>query len=161
MKFLFIAGIFVLVAMGSGTYVNDSDMHISNLTEYIGNTLTACNSCHVMGAVYESWYHGDHKNRAECSDCHIPHDPITKYVVKAESGIRDVTAVITGNVPEVIRTTENSQKIIQGNCLHCHEQTVGNIADSKRNDERYCFECHRTVAHGERGISLSPYQEGK
>jgi cytochrome c nitrite reductase small subunit len=24
--------------------------------------------------------------------------------------------------------------------------------------DRYCFECHRTVAHGERGISLLPYQ---
>jgi cytochrome c nitrite reductase small subunit len=24
--------------------------------------------------------------------------------------------------------------------------------------DRYCFECHRSVAHGERGISLLPYQ---
>jgi cytochrome c nitrite reductase small subunit len=25
--------------------------------------------------------------------------------------------------------------------------------------ERYCFDCHRDVAHGERGLSLLPYQD--
>ena len=25
--------------------------------------------------------------------------------------------------------------------------------------DRYCFDCHRYVSHGERGISLLPYQD--
>jgi hypothetical protein len=25
--------------------------------------------------------------------------------------------------------------------------------------DRYCFDCHRTTAHGEGGISLLPYQD--
>jgi cytochrome c nitrite reductase small subunit len=24
--------------------------------------------------------------------------------------------------------------------------------------DRYCFDCHRSAAHGQRGISLLPYQ---
>jgi cytochrome c nitrite reductase small subunit len=33
------------------------------------------------------------------------------------------------------------------------------IADGTMDSGRYCFDCHRTVAHGERGISISPYRE--
>jgi cytochrome c nitrite reductase small subunit len=33
------------------------------------------------------------------------------------------------------------------------------IADGQKDAGRYCFECHRGVAHGERGVSILPYQD--
>jgi len=162
-----IVGVVALVTIASGmyvndsgTYINDSGIHVSYFTEYLGNNPTTCNNCHVMDAVYEGWYHGDHKNHAVCADCHLPHDLVPKHIVKVESGFRDITAFISGNIPDTIRARESSQEIIQENCRRCHSQTVENIADGKMDSGRYCFDCHRTVAHGELGISLLPYQEG-
>lgn len=148
-------------AVGSGVYASDSGMHAISFTEYLGNNPATCNGCHVMDSAYEGWYHGDHKGRANCIDCHLPHDPVPKYLVKAESGYRDITAFVSGNIPDAIRTTESSKNVIQQNCRRCHAQTVVNIADGLMDSDRYCFDCHRTVAHGERGISLLPYQEGQ
>ena len=33
------------------------------------------------------------------------------------------------------------------------------VKDPKSEGGRYCFECHRSVAHGQRGISILPYQD--
>lgn len=159
MKIILIIGTIALITVGSGMYTGDSGKHAPYFSEYLENSPSACKNCHVMDTAYESWFHSDHKNRATCSDCHLPADFVPKYLVKAESGIRDVTAIISGNIPETIRATESSQKIIQENCLRCHAQTVEKIADGEMDSERYCFDCHRSVAHGERGISISPYQE--
>jgi cytochrome c nitrite reductase small subunit len=133
-----------------------------------------------MDAVYEGWYHGMHKNWANCNDCHTPHALIPKYWVKAQSGYHHVTAFIFGNIPDAIRAKEASQNVVQENCIRCHTETVANLmgemaaeADAEADAgayagagehtgfDRYCFECHRTVAHGERGISLLPYQHSE
>lgn len=138
-------------------------MYVSEFTTYLGNNPTTCNNCHVMDAVYESWFHGDHKSWATCGDCHTPHAFIPKYLEKAESGYHHVTAFIFGNIPSAIRAKSESRAVIQENCSHCHAETVSQIdIDSMNGDEqRYCFECHRTVSHGERGISLLPYQHSE
>lgn len=168
MKLPLIIGAFALtVAVGTGMYINDSGMHVNNsamqvssFTGYLEDP-AACNNCHVMDAAYEGWYHGDHKNRATCIECHLPQDTVPKYIEKARSGLRDVTTFISGSAPDAIRTTESSKEIIAQNCIRCHAQAVENIIYSKTGSERYCFDCHRTVAHGERGISLLPDQEGR
>jgi cytochrome c nitrite reductase small subunit len=49
--------------------------------------------------------------------------------------------------------------MIQANCIRCHQETVDDIADGQMDSGRYCFECHRKVAHGPRGISILPYQD--
>jgi cytochrome c nitrite reductase small subunit len=142
--------IFILV-VGVGLYVTD-------FTAYLGNNPTTCNNCHVMDAVYESWYHGGHKAWANCNDCHTPHDLIPKYIVKAQSGYHHVTAFSFGNVPDAIRAKEASREVVQENCIRCHAETVSTMLEQSQELGRYCFDCHRTVAHGERGISLLPYQ---
>jgi cytochrome c nitrite reductase small subunit len=134
-------------------------MVVSDFSVYLGNDPTACNNCHVMDAAYEGWYHGGHKLWAECNDCHTPHDLIPKYFVKARSGFNHVTAFTLGEIPNAIRAKESSREIIQENCIRCHSETVSNIADGQMDAERYCFECHRDVAHGERGRSILPYQD--
>ncbi len=155
MKYLLILPVLALVAViGVGLYVTD-------FTAYLGNNPTTCNNCHVMDAVYEGWYHGGHKQWANCNDCHTPHALIPKYIVKAQSGYHHVTAFVFGNIPYAIRAKESSKEVIQENCIRCHEQTVENVADGQMDAGRYCFSCHRSVAHGERGISILPYQDAE
>lgn len=151
-----------MVVLSVGFYVTD-------FTAYLGNNPSTCNNCHVMDAVYEGWFHGGHKHAAACGDCHTPHALIPKYFVKAESGYHHVTAFIFKEIPGAIRAKESSRKIVQENCERCHAETISTIklglmdgpSDPQYESERYCFECHRTVAHGERGISILPYQHSE
>jgi cytochrome c nitrite reductase small subunit len=153
MKLPLIIGLVALAAvLGVGMYVTD-------FTAYLGNTPATCNNCHVMDYVYEGWYHGGHKEWATCNDCHTPHALIPKYIVKAKSGYHHVTAFMFGNIPDAIRAKQESREVVQENCIRCHTEAVSNLVDNPMPMDRYCFECHRSVAHGERGISLLPYQD--
>lgn len=157
MKLALTIGIIALVvSAGVGLYVTD-------FTAYLGNNPTTCNNCHVMDAAYEGWFHGAHMNWTTCSECHTPHALIPKYYIKALSGYHHVTAFVFGNIPDAIRAKESSRKIVQENCIRCHQETVSNIDVSTMSDgtERYCFQCHRSVAHGERGASILPYQHAE
>ncbi|MBN1535997.1 MAG: cytochrome c nitrite reductase small subunit [Anaerolineales bacterium] len=141
----------LIIVLGVGLYVTD-------FTAYLGNNPSTCNNCHVMDAVYEGWYHAGHKPWTTCNDCHTPHAFIPKYLVKAESGYHHVTAFVFGEIPDAIRAKESSRQIVQENCIRCHEETVANIIDSEMAFDRYCYDCHCTSAHGERGLSILPYQ---
>ncbi len=155
MRFALMISILAVAAViGTGLYVTD-------FTAYLGNNPSTCNNCHVMDAVYESWYHGGHKQWANCNDCHTPHALIPKYIVKAQSGYHHVTAFIFGDIPDAIRAKESSREVVQENCIRCHEETVSTLMESPMPFDRYCFDCHRSVAHGERGISLLPYQHSE
>jgi cytochrome c nitrite reductase small subunit len=152
MRFVLFTGIAaLLLVIGLGMYVTD-------FTAYLGNNPTTCNNCHVMDAVYEGWFHGGHKQWAVCGDCHTPHALIPKYYVKALSGYHHVTAFVFGNIPDAIRAKESSRQVVQENCERCHAATIAQTNEGLMDSDRYCFECHRSVAHGERGISLLPYQ---
>ncbi len=148
---ILVAAAALLAVFGVGLWATD-------FTAYLGSDPVTCNNCHVMDAVYEGWYHGGHQEWAACTDCHTPHALIPKYIIKAESGYHHVTAFTFGNIPDAIRAKESSKEIVQENCIRCHEETVSDIVGGAMPLDRYCFECHRSVAHGERGISLLPYQ---
>lgn len=129
-------------------------LQITNFTAYLGNDPAACNTCHVMGTVYEGWYHSQHRQWATCNDCHTPHALVPKYFVKARSGLGHVFAFTTGEIPDAIRAKPSSQAIIQENCLRCHAGTLANVADGQEEAGRYCVFCHRTEPHGPRGNSI-------
>jgi cytochrome c nitrite reductase small subunit len=137
-------------------------VYVTGFTDYLGNNPSTCNNCHVMDTVYENWYHAGHKQWTTCNDCHTPHALIPKYYIKALSGYHHVSAFLLGNIPTAIRAKESSREIVQENCLRCHEQTVDNLdwqmTYTRNENERYCVSCHRSVAHGERGVSILPYQ---
>ncbi len=155
LKIPIIAGFIALLAVvGVGMYVTD-------FTAYLGNNPTTCNNCHVMDAVYEGWYHAGHSEWTTCNECHTPHALIPKYIVKAKSGYHHVTTFFFGEIPDAIRAKESSKEVVQDNCIRCHEETVSNIADGAKDSGRYCFECHRSVAHGERGVSILPYRHSE
>lgn len=157
MKIVLIIGLAALaVVFAVGLWATD-------FTVYLGNDPTTCNNCHVMDAAYEGWYHAGHQSWATCIDCHTPHNIVLKYLYKAKSGANHVTMFSTGHIPEPLRAAEDTQRIVQANCIRCHEETVSEINDGVMDPEstgdRYCYECHRSVAHGPRGISILPYQD--
>lgn len=153
MKFALIIGITALVIVTAvGLYVTD-------FTAYLGSNPATCNNCHVMDAVYEGWFHSAHQSWANCSDCHTPHAFIPKYITKGISGYHHVTAFVFGDIPDAIRAKDESLEIVQENCVRCHIDTVEFTNEVDHLSDRYCFECHRYVSHGERGISLLPYQD--
>jgi cytochrome c nitrite reductase small subunit len=157
MKVVVIIGLIALAAVfGVGLWA-------TNFTVYLGDDPTTCNNCHVMDAVYEGWYHAGHQPWATCNDCHTPHAFIPKYFVKARSGFNHVSRFTLNLIPEPLRAVESTTYIIQENCIRCHETTVSMIADgdpkARDNGGRFCYDCHRAVAHGDRGISILPYQD--
>lgn len=152
----------LIVSVIALIFVMSVAVYTSDFTAYLGNNPSTCNNCHVMDDVYEGWYHAGHKQWTTCNECHTPHELISKYWVKAVSGYHHVTTFYFGEIPVAIRAKESSKKVVQENCVRCHETTITNLDWDfryNRNDtERYCFDCHRTQAHGKRGIAILPYQ---
>ena len=128
----------------------------TRLTSYLFDDPETCNNCHVMGTAYTGWQHSTHRPWATCNECHTPHDFIAKYLTKATNGIRHVSAFATGNIPAAIRAIPATRDIVQANCIRCHAEAVSLISEGKMDAGRYCFDCHRAVAHGPRALALEP-----
>lgn len=149
---LFVGIGFLILALGVGIYVTD-------FTAYLGSDPQTCNNCHVMDTEYEGWYNAGHRNWAVCTECHTPHAFLPKYLYKAKSGLNDVVVFSTGKIPTAIRAKSDTKRIVQENCIRCHEEAVSAMLAGAQEFDRDCFDCHRTVAHGDRGFASLPYQE--
>lgn len=103
-----------------------------------------CLNCHTMVEPYETLQASNHKQFL-CTDCHAPHDDyMAKVSFKFRSGMRDLYATTLGDIPQVIRNTPESEKIITENCIRCHYSTVEKTG---MGEGRLCTDCHRYVAH--------------
>lgn len=152
-KYVLIGILALVVALGTFVYVAEP-------LSYMTTSAATCNNCHVMDAAYENWYHAPHEKATECVDCHLPHDnPLDYWYEKGKTGLHDVLYFSAGLTPPLIRAKPETQAIIQGNCIRCHTDTVADILTGAQPFERHCWDCHRSVAHGARGISLDPYQD--
>jgi cytochrome c nitrite reductase small subunit len=149
-----IVGLIVLVAaLGLFAWVTGAPA-------YLQHEPSTCNNCHVMDAQYENWYHAAHARVAVCTDCHLPHQNIVSYYLyKGYSGMKDILSFTFKTYPPAIRATHQTDQIIQANCIRCHAATVDNILAGPQPFDRYCWDCHRAVAHGPRGLSLDPFQD--
>ncbi|HYA03192.1 MAG TPA: cytochrome c nitrite reductase small subunit [Syntrophobacteria bacterium] len=106
-----------------------------------------CASCHVMEAEYDAWFYQGAHRRTKCVDCHLPNDNIANHLAwKGIEGMEDAFSFYSGQVPENIRLSEHGEKMVQENCLRCHEETVARISV-----DRKCWECHRRVSHKHTG----------
>ena len=133
---------------------------VSDAPAYAGTAPETCNNCHVMEAAYENWYHAPHERWAKCVECHLPHDNLIHYYFeKARTGFHDVYVFSTGTTPVLIRAKENTQGTIQANCIRCHDDTVENMFLGAQPFERRCWDCHRSSAHGARGMGGETYQD--
>ncbi len=106
-----------------------------------------CAGCHVMEGEYDAFMHSGAHRRNKCSDCHLPNGSMAiHYTWKTIDGLKDALVFYSGKVPERIRLSEHGAKVLQANCIRCHEETVSMI-----NTERKCWSCHRNITHTRTG----------
>jgi cytochrome c nitrite reductase small subunit len=120
---------------------------------YFSSDPRACKNCHIMNEQYASWTKAPHHAAAKCVDCHLPHDFIGKYIAKAENGYHHSKGFTLQDFHEPILIKAGNARILQDNCLRCHEDFVHDIVRGSTTAEGAvrCVHCHRSVGHGARG----------
>ena len=134
------------VALGTGTFT----VQYAEAFSYLSNDPKACVNCHIMRDQYDGWQKASHHAVATCNDCHVPHEMVPKYLVKAENGFWHSKGFTLQDFPEPIRLRPVSLTILQNNCVNCHHDLVNDILGhgtigSERTD---CVHCHAAVGHG-------------
>jgi len=124
---------------------------------YLSRDPKACVNCHIMQSQYDGWQKASHHTVAVCVDCHLPHAFIAKYYAKAENGFRHGKKFTTQTFDEPIVVQAEGLRILQENCIGCHEPMVDQMVDQMHghandglDDTMSCVHCHATVGHGER-----------
>jgi cytochrome c nitrite reductase small subunit len=118
---------------------------------YFSTDPKACMNCHIMTPQYESWQKSSHHAVAGCVDCHLPHTLIAKYIAKAENGYHHSKAFTTQDFHEPIMIKEKNSRILQHNCVDCHNDMAFDILTGHGGgaDSVSCIHCHASVGHGE------------
>lgn len=128
----------------------------ASLVSYMSDNPQACVNCHVMTPMYNSWMHSSHRENANCNDCHVPHNNVAnKYFFKAKDGLFHASVFTARMEPEVMFMREESQEVVQNNCIRCHVQQVTQTKydgwlEGHRGSrtDRKCWECHQEIPHG-------------
>jgi cytochrome c nitrite reductase small subunit len=131
---------------------------------YLSTRPEACANCHIMWPQYDSWTASSHSHVAVCSDCHLPHATIPKYIAKADNGFWHSYAFTLQNHPEPIRIKPRNFRILQRNCVECHRDIIHELLPATVDgDAVQCIHCHANVGHaGTRGhfTSMNPTHDG-
>jgi cytochrome c nitrite reductase small subunit len=115
---------------------------------YLSNDPKGCANCHVMQGHYDSWQHSSHQHVAVCNDCHLPHDPIGKWVVKGDNGFFHSLAFTLESFHEPIQIKPRNRRVTQSACLHCHSNFVHQTLPAEAEVEALsCVHCHSDVGH--------------
>jgi len=132
--------------VGTGSYT----IHYAEGLSYLSNDPKACVNCHIMREQYDGWQKASHHAVATCNDCHVPHQTLLKYLVKAENGFWHSKGFTFQDFPEPIRLRPISLKILNANCVDCHRDLVHDILGqgSPANETAGCVRCHASVGHG-------------
>lgn len=157
----------VLALLGTIFGIGAVIFYQSRAWSYLLDDPSACINCHIMIPQYTTWQHSSHARVATCNDCHVPHDNILHmYYFKAKDGSRHATLFTLRMEDQVIRITEPSMKVVQMNCVRCHEHvndrvhTKVTLKQIQHGEGKLCWECHREVPHG-RVNSLSSVPNAK
>jgi cytochrome c nitrite reductase small subunit len=115
---------------------------------YLSSDPKMCANCHVMQSHYDSWQNSSHRHVAVCNDCHLPHHPIGKWVVKGDNGFFHSLAFTLENFHEPIQIKPRNRRVTQGTCLYCHADVVHQMIPGEVQDEMpSCVHCHGDVGH--------------
>jgi cytochrome c nitrite reductase small subunit len=140
--------------------------YISRASSYLSDKPETCVNCHIMAPQYATWSHSAHREQANCNDCHVPHNnELNKYFFKAKDGMRHATIFTLRAEPQVIFIKEAGQRVVQNNCIRCHENVISDFRMNQVDagftmlrQERQCWSCHREVPHGRvNSLSSVPY----
>lgn len=115
---------------------------------YLSSDPKTCANCHIMQEHFDTWEKSSHSHVAVCNDCHLPHDPIGKWVVKADNGFFHSLAFTLDNFHEPIQIKPRNRRVTQGACLSCHQDFVHNMLPAHPGHETMsCIHCHDDVGH--------------
>lgn len=145
-----------IIIMGCVVGLVSYNVYVSRAHSYLSDEPTTCVNCHIMAPQYTTWNHSSHRERANCNDCHVPHNnAVNKYYFKAKDGLRHATIFTLRAEPQVIFIKEEGREVVQNNCIRCHEKVLldhkmmAKKSDVNKNRlDRKCWECHREVPHG-------------
>lgn len=141
-------------------------MHYTSSTEF-------CVSCHSMSIPYEEYEGSIHYSnakgiRAECSDCHIPSDPIDYVVTKIRASKDIYHEFVTGKIDTEEKYEEHRMAMAEtvweqlrkndsATCRSCHDfDAMDTYEQSKeaakmhqyaQENNQTCIDCHKGVAH--------------
>jgi cytochrome c nitrite reductase small subunit len=155
------------VALGAAVALLALVFHVSRASSYLSDNPATCVNCHVMATQYATWFHSRHRQVATCNDCHVPHDNVVRhYAFKAADGARHAFMFTFRLEPQVIRIHAAGQRVVQENCIRCHQAAVHATAltavrgdDVQAEDGLRCWACHRETPHGRvRGLAAVPYE---
>jgi cytochrome c nitrite reductase small subunit len=135
------------IALGTGSYT----VYYGEGLSYLSSDPKACVNCHVMREHFDGWQKASHHAFATCNDCHTPHDFLGKYGTKAENGFWHSKGFTLQDFHEPIRIRAKNSRVLQNNCVHCHETLVGDIlghGEAADAESVGCVRCHASVGHG-------------
>ena len=161
---LLLVGLLVGAAGVIGTQVM---VAATGTNEFCGG---ACHSMQWVAAEYRQSVHfANHSAvRAQCHDCHIPHDYPQLLVYKAKAGIKDAIGEMRGVISTEEKFNKERARLANhvwdeykannsANCRTCHVFTAEVIAKQKDfvqpmhqqvlAGEGTCIDCHKGVAH--------------
>jgi cytochrome c nitrite reductase small subunit len=140
-KWKILIGILLLGLVGSagGLFVSFGPPDLMAKTE----SPLFCASCHTMESNFGAWFRVGAHRTVRCVDCHLPHqNRAVYYFWKSVDGLWDAAVYYSGTAPEKIDISARHERVVQANCIRCHETRVANI-----NQERHCWDCHRWLQH--------------
>ena len=151
-----------ILAVGSS-----ATLESTNETEF-------CTSCHSMQWVKAEWMESVHYSnisgvRANCSDCHVPHDTGPKLVAKLRAA-KDVWHEIMGTIDDKEKFEHHRWQMANAvwdrmkatdsrECQSCHTVDAMDLKEQdrsarkkhrrilKENSDKTCIDCHKGVAH--------------
>jgi cytochrome c nitrite reductase small subunit len=141
-----VLSVLIGAALGTGAFT----VYYAEAFSYLSNDPKACVNCHVMREQYDGWQKASHHAVATCGDCHVPHEFLPKYLVKAVNGFWHSKGFTLQDFPEPIQLRPVSSRILNTSCVHCHRDLVNDILghDTSGSDTTGCVRCHASVGHG-------------
>lgn len=151
----------VLLGMlvGAGAFT----LKYASALSYLGEDPAACDNCHIMNDVFDSWRKGPHHAVATCNDCHVPLSFGDKYIAKLRNGYHhSMGFTFQPSSPdepgvrrffhEPIQIKDRNSETLQNNCLRCHGDFVHDIVRGSTwaSGAIRCVHCHAAVGHGAR-----------
>ncbi|MEG6616801.1 NapC/NirT family cytochrome c [Peptococcaceae bacterium 1198_IL3148] len=111
-----------------------------------------CGSCHLMKPWVDTYIQSSHSEWATCGGCHIPHNVVSGAFYKAFTGTRDGIYMLIGHVPDRIRISGHGAKVVNDNCLSCHQDVMSTVGYPLADRNKNCFDCHRDLPHNRQGL---------
>jgi cytochrome c nitrite reductase small subunit len=146
---LSLSGLLLSVLIGAAAGTGSYTVQYAEGLSYLSSDPKACVNCHIMREQYDGWQKASHHAVATCNDCHVPHDFLRKYLVKAENGFWHSKGFTLQDFPEPIRLRPISSRILNENCRYCHADLVsGIVGHGHEGESTNCTHCHASVGHG-------------